>query len=148
MSNIYKNPDAVTQIAASDTHPLTFTDWERAPGWLGVVVSELVVIGYKGFLIIGCLLSALMMCTQHITTNIYHVFKANVTPLEQNTRPYKSHSHIKIDFIPLRITTNTRHVQPVNLCSRDTASYVHAFPSRLLATSITVSKTSRGRCVH
>ena len=72
MSNVYKNRDAVTQIAASDTHPLTFTNWERAPG-LSVAVSELVVTGYKGFRIIGCLLSGLMMCTQH-TLQIYTMF--------------------------------------------------------------------------
>ena len=77
MSNVYKNPDTVTQIAASDTHPLTFTNWEPCT-WLTVAVSELVVIGYKGFLIIGCLLSGLMMCAQHITINIYHAFITNV----------------------------------------------------------------------
>ena len=36
----------------------------------------------------------------------------------------------------------------VYLCSRDTASCDHAFPSGLLATTTTVSKTPRGRCVH
>ena len=36
----------------------------------------------------------------------------------------------------------------VNLCSRDTASRDHAFPSGLLATPTTVSKTPHGRCVH
>ena len=36
----------------------------------------------------------------------------------------------------------------VTLCSRDTASRDHAFPSGLLATPTTVSKTPRGRCVH
>ena len=36
----------------------------------------------------------------------------------------------------------------VNLCSRDTATRDHAFPSGLLATPTTVSKTSHGRCVH
>ena len=39
-------------------------------------------------------------------------------------------------------------VSGVNLCSRDTASRDHAFPSGLLATPITVSKTPRGRCVN
>ena len=38
-SNVYKNPDAVTQIAASDTHHLTFTNWERAPGWVWQLVN-------------------------------------------------------------------------------------------------------------
>ena len=36
----------------------------------------------------------------------------------------------------------------VNLCSRDTSSRDHAFPSGLLATPTTVSKTPRGRCVN
>ena len=71
MSNVYKNPDSVTQIAASDTHPLTFT-------------VHLAGCGVSG----------------------------------------------------------------VNLCSRDTASRDHAFPSGLLATPTTVSKMPRGRCVH
>ena len=44
--------------------------------------------------------------------------------------------------------TTRQHVQPVNLCSRDTASRDHAFLSGLLATPTTVSKTSRGRCVQ
>ena len=37
MLNVYKNPDAVTQIAASDTHPLAFTNWEPCT-WLGVAL--------------------------------------------------------------------------------------------------------------
>ena len=37
-SNVYKNPDAVTQIAASDTHPLNFTNREPCT-WLAVAVS-------------------------------------------------------------------------------------------------------------
>ena len=39
-------------------------------------------------------------------------------------------------------------VSGVNLCLRDTASHDHAFPSGLLATPTTVSKTPHGRCVH
>ena len=39
-------------------------------------------------------------------------------------------------------------ISGVNLCSRDTASLDHAFPSGLLAMPTTVSKTPRGRCVH
>ena len=39
-------------------------------------------------------------------------------------------------------------ISGVNLCSRDTASSDHAFPSGLLATPTTVSKMPRGRCVH
>ena len=39
-------------------------------------------------------------------------------------------------------------VSGANLCSRDTASRDHAFPSGLLATPTTVSKTAHGRCVH
>ena len=34
---VYKNPDAVTQIAVSDSHPLTFTNWEPCT-WLGVAL--------------------------------------------------------------------------------------------------------------
>ena len=41
-----------------------------------------------------------------------------------------------------------QHVQPVNLCSRDTASGDRAFRSGLLATPTTVSKIPRGRCVN
>ncbi len=37
MSNVYKNPDAVTQIASSDIPPLTFTNWEPCT-WLGVAL--------------------------------------------------------------------------------------------------------------
>ena len=73
----------------SDTHTFGVipTLWplptgSRAPG-SGVAVGLLAVIGYKGFLIIGCLLSGLMMCTQLITTNIYHIFITNVTPLKK-----------------------------------------------------------------
>ena len=58
------------------THPLTFTNWELCT-WLGVAVSELVVIGYKGFVIIGCLLSGRMTRTQQIILNIYHAFLYN-----------------------------------------------------------------------
>ena len=47
-----------TPTYLDDTHPLTFTNWEPCT-WLGVAVSELVVIGYKGFLIIGCLVYVL-----------------------------------------------------------------------------------------
>ena len=39
-------------------------------------------------------------------------------------------------------------VTGVNLCSRDTASRDHVFPSWLLAMSTMVSKTPRGRCVN
>ena len=39
-------------------------------------------------------------------------------------------------------------VSDINLCSRDTASRDHAFPSGLLATLTMVSKTPRGRCVN
>ena len=39
-------------------------------------------------------------------------------------------------------------VSGVNLCSCDTASRDHAFPSGLLATPTTVSKMPRGQCVH
>ena len=40
-----------------------------------------------------------------------------------------------------------QHVQPVNLCSRYTASRDHAFLSGRLATPTTVAKTPRGLCV-
>ena len=36
-SKVNKNPDALTQITASDTHPLTFTNWEPCT-WLGVAL--------------------------------------------------------------------------------------------------------------
>ena len=36
---LFKDPGAVTQIAASDTHHLTFTNWERAPGWVWQLVN-------------------------------------------------------------------------------------------------------------
>ena len=39
-------------------------------------------------------------------------------------------------------------VNGVNLCSCDIASRDHAFPSELLATPTTVSKTPRDRCLH
>ena len=39
-------------------------------------------------------------------------------------------------------------VSGINLCSRDTASRDHAFPSGLLAMPTPVSKTPRGRCVN
>ena len=39
-----------------------------------MAVSQLVVSDYKGFLILGYLLAGLMMCTQHIIINIYHIF--------------------------------------------------------------------------
>ena len=39
-------------------------------------------------------------------------------------------------------------VSGVNLCSRDTASRDHAFPSGLLVTPTTVSKTRRRRWVN
>ena len=39
-------------------------------------------------------------------------------------------------------------ISGVNLCSRDTASCDHAFPSGLLATPTTVSKTPRDLCVN
>ena len=74
MSNVYKNPDSVTQIAASDTHPLTFTNWEPCT-WLGVAL---------------------------VASTCVHVIL----------------HHLII------------------------------FPSGLLATPTTVSKTPRGRCVH
>ena len=86
--------------------------------------------------------------TTYYYTYIYiyiHVFIINVTPLKKNTHPYKSHSHIKTDFIPLRMTTNTRHgstSNPSTCVHVNTASRGHAFTSGLLAT--TVSKTPRG----
>ena len=64
-----------------------------------MAVSQLVVSDYKSCLILGYLLAGLMMCTQHIIINIYHFFKTNVAPMEKHTHPYKSDSHLKIDFI-------------------------------------------------
>ena len=103
--------------------------------WLGVAVSESVVIGYKGFLIIGWFLSGLIMCTQH-TLQIYTMFLYQI----QIVFTHKNWLHNKY--------MTWQHIQPVNLCSRDTASRDHAFPSGLLATPTTVSKTHHGQCVN
>ena len=70
-------------------------------------------------------------------TNIYRVFITNVI--------YKNWLH---NITNDNKYTIRQHVQPVNLCSHDTASRDHAFPSGILATHTTVSKTPRGRCVH
>ena len=60
--------------------------------WLGVGVSELVVIAYKGFLIIGCLLSGLMMCTQH-TLQMEYIFYNKSNGLRNRIHTYKLTSY-------------------------------------------------------
>ena len=75
----------VTDVNITDVN-VTFTNWEPFT-WLGVAVSQ-------GILVIGYLLSGHMMCTQHISANIYDVFITNerYAPEKNHTQTNRIHS--------------------------------------------------------
>jgi len=58
MSNVYQNPDAVTEIAASDIYPLTFTNLEMCT-------------------LAGCDVSDVNLCS-HDTASRNHAFPSEI----------------------------------------------------------------------